>query len=182
LSSPDPRGVAGLNSDRIGAVADETDMDDIDIEIRDLPVLLLRAREALSMQFREIFLLHDLTDPQWRVLRILKNSPNIGTSQLAHRSQLLGPSLSRIVRDLTHRGLMVRTTDPRDARRAFHALTDAGAKVIEEVSPYFTPIYDDLKARLGGERIIEINLALKTLLDALDFVVETEPETTAADG
>jgi homoprotocatechuate degradation regulator HpaR len=150
-------------------------MDEIDVEIRALPVLLHRAREALSIQFREIFLLHDLTDPQWRVLRILKNSPNIDTTRLANRSQLLGPSLSRIVRDLTQRGLIERTTDPRDARRTFHALTDAGARVIDEVSPYFAPIYDDLKARLGGPRIHEINLALTALLDALGHVAEDQP-------
>lgn len=156
----------------------EPQYSDIDFEIRLLPVLLHRAREALSTQFRPIFLIHDLTDPQWRVLRILSNSPGIDTTHLAERSNLLGPSLSRIVRDLSRRELISRSSDPTDARRSFHALTDKGHQAIEEISPYFAPIYDDLKRRLDADQIVELNAALKALLDALDHLGDEAPQPT----
>lgn len=137
-------------------------------EIRRLPVLIHQAREVLSSEFRPVFLIHDITDPQWRVLRILLNQPGIDTTNLAARSQLLGPSLSRIIRDLTERGLMRRQSDPADARRSFHFLTPTGEALIAEVSPYFTPIYERLRDKLGAERVKTLNDALEALLGALD--------------
>lgn len=142
-------------------------------EIRRLPVLLHQAREVLSSQFRPVFLIHDITDPQWRVLRILLNQPGIDTTNLASRSHLLGPSLSRIIRDLTERGLIRRQSDPSDARRSFHFLTEPGERLIEEVSPYFSPIYERLRSKLGTERVKTLNDALEALLEALDRSTET---------
>ena len=142
-------------------------------EIRRLPVLLHQAREVLSSQFRPVFLIHDITDPQWRVLRILLNQPGIDTTSLASRSHLLGPSLSRIIRDLTERGLIRRQSDPSDARRSFHFITESGERLIEEVSPYFSPIYERLQGKLGAERVKTLNDALEALLEALDRQAET---------
>jgi homoprotocatechuate degradation regulator HpaR len=139
---------------------------------RRLPVLLHRAREALAMHFRKVFLVHDLTDPQWRVLRILCEPEEIDVSSLARRSYLMGPSLSRILRDLTARGLIVRRVSSSDARRFFHALTPQGRKLLAEVSPEFNPIYRDIERRLGAERIRRLNASLAELLE----VVQVSPE------
>lgn len=139
---------------------------------RRLPVLLHRAREALAMHFRKVFLLHDLTDPQWRVLRILSESDEIDVSNLARRSYLMGPSLSRILRDLTARGLIVRRVSSSDARRFFHALTAQGRRLLSEISPEFNPIYRDIERRLGIERIKRLNASLAELLE----VVQLSPE------
>lgn len=140
------------------------------VATRRLPVLLHRAREALAMHFRKVFLVHDLTDPQWRVLRILSESEEIDVSNLARLSYLMGPSLSRILRDLTARGLIVRRVSSSDARRFFHALTPQGRKLLMEVSPEFNPIYRDIERRLGAERIRRLNASLAELLE----VVQTD--------
>lgn len=124
------------------------------------------------MHFRKVFLLHDLTDPQWRVLRILSESDEIDVSNLARRSYLMGPSLSRILRDLTARGLIVRRVSSSDARRFFHALTPQGRKLLSEISPEFNPIYRDIERRLGTERIKRLNASLAELLE----VVQLSPE------
>lgn len=139
---------------------------------RRLPVLLHRAREALAMHFRKVFLVHDLTDPQWRVLRILSEPEEIDVSNLARRSYLMGPSLSRILRDLTARGLIVRRVSSSDARRYFHTLTPQGRKLLTEISPEFNPIYRDIERRLGTERIRRLNASLAELLE----VVQMDPE------
>lgn len=139
---------------------------------RRLPVLLHRAREALAMHFRKVFLVHDLTDPQWRVLRILSESEEIDVSNLARGSYLMGPSLSRILRDLTARGLIVRQVSSGDARRFFHALTPQGRKLLTAISPEFNPIYRDIERRLGTERIKRLNASLAELLE----VVQMDPE------
>ncbi len=59
-------------------------------ESRQLPVLVHRAREALSVHFRKAFLSYGLTDLQWRVLRILSQSGEISIPELADRSCLMG--------------------------------------------------------------------------------------------
>lgn len=149
---------------------------------RRLPVLLHRAREALAMHFRKVFLVHDLTDPQWRVLRILSESEEIDVSNLARRSYLMVPSLSRILRDLTARNLIVRRVSSSDARRFFHSLTAQGRKLLTEVSPEFNPIYRDIERRLGTERIKRLNASLAELLDVVQMAPERPREETGREG
>ncbi len=136
-------------------------------ELRRLPVLLHRTREAFSSYFRPVFMQNDLTDPQWRILQLIQKHPEMDISELSRRSFLLGPSLSRILRDLAERGLIERHPDPKDARRAFHSLTPAGHEQIEKVLPCFDPIYADLDARLDREQVRELNARLEALLEIL---------------
>ena len=71
---------------------------------------LLRAREAVMRQFRPSLRNHGLTEQQWRILRALTAVDNIEVTELARTAFLLGPSLSRILRDLEARHLIERRT------------------------------------------------------------------------
>ncbi len=143
---------------------------------RQLPVLLHRTREALAVHFRKIFLAYDLTDPQWRVLRLLAQADEIDVSNLAHRSYLMRTSLSRILRDLAARELIVRRTSSTDARRFFHALTAKGRCLIDEVSPSFNPVYSEIESRFGIDRIEDLNKRLTELLAAIQIVSDDSLE------
>jgi homoprotocatechuate degradation regulator HpaR len=136
---------------------------------RQLPVLLHRTREALAVHFRKIFALHDLTDPQWRVLRLLSQADELDVSTLAHRSYLMRESLSRILRDLGARGLIARRVSSTDARRFIHTLTPKGRHLLKEVSPAFNPVYKEIEARFGIERIEDLNRRLAELLEAIQL-------------
>ena len=70
---------------------------------RSLPMSLLRAREAVMRQFRPSLRNHGLTEQQWRILRALTAVDTIEVTELARVAFLLGPSLSRILRDLEAR-------------------------------------------------------------------------------
>ena len=70
---------------------------------RSLPMSLLRAREAVMRQFRPSLRQHGLTEQQWRILRALAAIEAIEVTELARTAFLLGPSLSRILRDLEAR-------------------------------------------------------------------------------
>jgi homoprotocatechuate degradation regulator HpaR len=143
---------------------------------RQLPVLLHRTREALAVHFRKVFIQHDLTDPQWRVLRILSHSDESDVAGLAQQSYLMGPSLSRILRDLTARRLIVRRASATDARRFFHSLTPRGRRLLEKVSPAFNPVYEEIEKRFGIDRIQDLNSLLAEFLLAIQFPA---PESTA---
>ncbi|MFT5000920.1 MAG: hypothetical protein ACI875_001925, partial [Planctomycetota bacterium] len=41
----------------------------VHITEKSLPIMLLRAREAVMRRFRPMLRLHDLSEQQWRVLR-----------------------------------------------------------------------------------------------------------------
>src|ERR1700752_785777 len=73
---------------------------------RSLPMSLLRAREAVMRQFRPSLRNHGLTEQQWRILRALTGGGTIEVTELARVAFLLGPSLSRILRDLEARDLI----------------------------------------------------------------------------
>src|SRR5258708_16165266 len=83
---------------------------------RSLPMSLLRAREAVMRQFRPSLRQHGLTEQQWRILRALTAVDAIEVTELARVAFLLGPSLSRILRDLEARHLIERKVDRKSTR------------------------------------------------------------------
>src|SRR6201998_1263097 len=98
---------------------------------RSLPMALLRAREAVMRQFRPSLRQHGLTEQQWRILRALAAIDAIEVTELARTAFLLGPSLSRILRDLEARRLIERKTAKSDLRRAMVSISERGLKLME---------------------------------------------------
>ncbi|KRB55143.1 MarR family transcriptional regulator [Rhizobium sp. Root708] len=130
---------------------------------RSLPIALLRAREALMSHFRPMLAEHDITEQQWRVIRILAEAGTVDASDMADRAFILAPSLTRIIRSLEERGIIDKAKDDNDGRRVLLKITPAGLAIIEEVAPESRLIYDRLEKRFGRERI-------ELLLDMLDEV------------
>src|SRR3954451_12605454 len=93
---------------------------------RSLPMSLLRAREAVMRQFRPSLRDHGLTEQQWRILRALASVKTIEVKELAQLAFLLGPSLSRILRDLETRSLIQRRVRKADQRRSLVSISKEG--------------------------------------------------------
>src|SRR6201995_2001268 len=131
---------------------------------RSLPMSLLRAREAGMRQFRPSLRRHDLTEQQWRILRALSATDAIEVTELAHTAFLLGPSLSRILRDLEARKLIERKTAKTDLRRAVVSISEKGVKLMEVVAPSSEAIYAAITRRYGARKLAE----LQDMLGALE--------------
>jgi homoprotocatechuate degradation regulator HpaR len=131
---------------------------------RSLPMSLLRAREAVMRQFRPSLRRHDLTEQQWRILRALAAIDAIEVTELARTAFLLGPSLSRILRDLEARRLIERRTAKIDLRRAVVSISEKGLKLMEVVAPSSETIYAAITKRYGARKLAE----LQDMLDALE--------------
>src|SRR5580700_2089530 len=95
---------------------------------RSLPMSLLRAREAVMRQFRPSLRDHELTEQQWRILRALTSIDAIEVTELARVAFLLGPSLSRILRDLEARHLIERKVVKADQRRVVVSISARGLR------------------------------------------------------
>src|ERR1700749_2431030 len=83
-----------------------------------LPVRLMRTREAVMIRIRPVLRAHGVTEQQWRVLCTVRDLQETEITALAEQVFLLPPSLSRILRDLEARGLMIRRGSPIDHGRA----------------------------------------------------------------
>jgi homoprotocatechuate degradation regulator HpaR len=121
-----------------------------------LPMELLRAREAAMSRFRPILREHGLTEQQWRVVRVLAENDNIDASEVAARSFLLAPSLTRILQFLEKEGLVRRTADRSDQRRSVLRLTRKGRDVFDRVGPDSEQSYADIAAEFGEERLEQL--------------------------
>src|SRR5690349_16348016 len=134
---------------------------------RSLPMSLLRARDAVMRQFRPSLRNHGLTEQQWRILRALTAVEAIEVTELAHTAFLLGPSLSRILRDLEARQLVERKTAEADQRGAVVSISPKGLKLTEAVAPTPEAIYAEITRRFGARRLAELQEMLAVLEHSL---------------
>src|ERR1700741_1147760 len=135
---------------------------------RSLPMSLLRAREAVMRQFRPSLRQHGLTEQQWRILRALAAVEESEVTEPAHPPFLLGPSLSRILRDLEARRLIERRTAESDLRRGVVSISDKGLRLMEGVAPSSEAIYAAITKRYGARKLLE----LQDMLGALEASLE----------
>ena len=118
-----------------------------------LPMELLKAREAAMAKFRPMLRDHGLTEQQWRVIRALAHYEEIDASELAQRSLLLAPSLTRILQYLESENLVKRSAHKEDQRRSVLTLTARGRKLFSEVAPDSAALYEDIEASFGPDRM-----------------------------
>jgi homoprotocatechuate degradation regulator HpaR len=134
---------------------------------RNLPRLLLEAREAVMLHTRPSLRQHNLSDQQWRVLRVLGEHADkpagIETGRVAQEAYLLGPSLTGVLTRMERDGLIERQRCPQDARRTVVRATPAGLDKVQALSHGIEAHYAWMEAQLGKERLS----ALYALLDQL---------------
>jgi homoprotocatechuate degradation regulator HpaR len=145
---------------------------------RSLPMALLRAREAVMRQFRPSLRQHGLTEQQWRILRALAAIGAVEVTELARTAFLLGPSLSRILRDLEARHLIERKTAKSDQRRSMVSISDKGVRLMASVAPTSEAIYVEITRRYGARRLAELQEMLGELESSLTGL-GAEEEATA---
>lgn len=132
---------------------------------RSLPMALLRARESVMSHFRPMLAAHNVTEQQWRVLRVVDEEGPLDATEVANRASVLAPSLTRIIKTLEDRGFILRRRADDDGRRAVLSVTENGKAFIEAISPEQRRIYQSLEEKYGVERI-------EKLLDLLEEFVE----------
>lgn len=134
---------------------------------RNLPRLLLEAREAVMLHTRPSLREHGLSDQQWRVLRVLGEHADepagIETGRVAREAYLLGPSLTGVLTRMARDGLIERQRCPQDARRTVVRATRAGLDKVQALSQTIEAHYIWMERQLGKARLT----ALYELLDSL---------------
>src|SRR5215212_10396598 len=109
---------------------------------RNLPRLLLQARESVMAHTRPSLRVHGLSDQQWRVLRVLGEHGTVETGRVAREAFILGPSLTGVLARMERDGLVRRERDPADQRRTVVEATAKGMKLVEKLSRHVESHYE----------------------------------------
>ncbi|WP_281709072.1 homoprotocatechuate degradation operon regulator HpaR [Phaeobacter italicus] len=119
---------------------------------RSLPIALLRARERVMGPIRALLSDADLTEQQWRVLRVVQESGDIDPTQISEQACLLLPSLTRILQKLEDKGLIQREKDQLDRRRQIVRITPAGEQIIDDNLEASLAVIENTRTKMGAER------------------------------
>lgn len=128
---------------------------------------LLIAKEAVIAPMRSTLREHDITEPQWRVLRVINDRGSADATALAEVGLLHAPSVTRILKDLERRKLIMRQLDANDRRRSFVALTAEGRDVVREISREVLRVMREHSARFGEQRLKRLADELRALSAAI---------------
>ena len=148
---------------------------------RNLPRLLLEAREAVMLHTRPSLRAHGLSDQQWRVLRVLGEHAHerggIETGRVASEAYLLGPSLTGVLTRMERNGLIERQRCVQDARRTVVRATAAGLAKVQALSQTIEAHYVWMEQHLGKAQLTR----LYDLLDQLIALEVPEADATVPD-
>ncbi len=134
---------------------------------RNLPRLLLQAREAVMAHTRPSLRQHALSDQQWRVLRVLGEHGTVDTGRVAREAFILGPSLTGVLARMERDGLIQRQRDLSDQRRSVVKATARGTAMVKRLSVTIEAHYRTMEDVLGKQKLAE-------LYELLDAVIEME--------
>lgn len=95
-------------------------------KLRTLPVyeqslaaIMLNAKEAVLAPMRPKLREQHVREPPWRVMRVINDRGATDATRLSEVGMLHAPSVTRILKELELRRLVVREPDANDLRRTF---------------------------------------------------------------
>lgn len=150
---------------------------------RNLPQLMLQAREALMAQFRPILNENGVTEQQWRIIRALLTHGPLEPRQLCERCQISSPSIVGVLLRMEEAGLVDRERMADDQRRVRVSVTARSRQLGRRMMPAIEARYASIEQQVGVETLQRAYDVLDALLgplghaaaDAPDGEVEPEP-------
>jgi homoprotocatechuate degradation regulator HpaR len=135
---------------------------------RSLPMALLRAREVVMNHFRRHLREHDVTEQQWRVLRALHTGGAMNASDVSSATLISMPSLSRILKTLSDRELLLRAVSDDDLRSIIISLSPQGVEFMSITTPESERIYLKITSQFGEQNLEALYALLESLETSLD--------------
>lgn len=128
---------------------------------RNLPRLLLQAREAVLAHTQADLRRHGLSDQQWRVLRVLVEQADrpseIDTGEVAREAHLLGPSLTGVLNRMERDGLITRQRCVSDGRRTLVRATPHGLAMAQALTRTIESHYLRVESHLGTDALAQLH-------------------------
>lgn len=140
------------------------------IHHRNLPLLLLQARERVIARFRPILNEHGVTEQQWRVIRMLLERGPLEPRELVEVCQISSPSLAGVLARMDEAGWVQRSRVEGDQRRVRVSLTLQSVALAEAMAPQIEAAYAQIEARLGEAFTQRFQEMLDVLIEQLNAV------------
>ncbi|WP_017349077.1 homoprotocatechuate degradation operon regulator HpaR [Pantoea sp. A4] len=127
-----------------------------------LTIALLQARETAMGYFRPILNRYNLTEQQWRIIRILAEHRSLDFHDLAQQACILRPSLTGILTRLERDGLVFRLKPLNDQRKLFASLTPGGVELYQQACSEIDAGYQQIEQQFGPQQMQQLKALLHT--------------------
>jgi homoprotocatechuate degradation regulator HpaR len=134
---------------------------------RNLPLVLLQARERVLSHFRPILNANGITEQQWRIVRVLYETTSLEPRQIVEACRISSPSMAGVLSRMQELGLVTRRRVDRDQRRVRVALTPRARAMAQRMAPQIEATYRRIEQCMGDEFIQRFQSTLDQLLKKL---------------
>ena len=135
---------------------------------RNLPMLMLRARERVISHFRPLLKAHGITEQQWRVVRALLDVAALEPRDIGELCSISSPSLVGVLTRMQQLGLVTRRRVEHDQRRVHVALTPKARALAARMAPHIEATYRHIESTAGAQFVAQLHQALDQLLGTLE--------------
>jgi len=134
---------------------------------RNLPLLLLQARESVIANFRPILNAQGVTEQQWRIVRALIEQGPLEPRQIGEVCRISSPSLAGVLARMDEQGLVRRERMASDLRRVSVSATAKSRAMAAAMAPRIEAAYRAIEARVGSAFYDDLLASLDRLIAVL---------------
>lgn len=140
--------------------------------------LLHQASQALRARLEQSLRDFQMTGIKYTVLAIIGSSENVSSAELSRRFFVTPQTMSEIVNELVHRGLVMRREDANTKRILRLALTLPGRRMLEKCERIADEVEGSALAQFSEDKLSDLRILLKILLSDLrdDHVAPSIPK------
>jgi len=135
---------------------------------RNLPLLLLQARERVLSHFRPILNANGVTEQQWRIVRALYQHSSLEPREIVELCRISSPSMAGVLSRMEELGLVARRRVRRDQRRVLVSLTAKARAMADRMAPQIDATYRRIERKIGVQFNANFQQTLDQLLATLD--------------
>lgn len=148
-----------------------------------VPTTLYRALDAVMPPYRALFTAHKITEPQWRVLRVLWSSEKVTSVELSRRTLIQAPSLVGVLDRMEAKKLITRLRSTSDRRQIYIRATAKSRALEKRVSPQLVDIHEFLMKTIDETEWEQVRGVLEKLAAInVDKASLSATENTVEDG
>ena len=144
---------------------------------RNLPLLLLQAREGVLAHFRPILAEHGVTEQQWRIIRALLEAQGpLEPRQIGLLCRISSPSLAGVLARMDELGLVQRERVAQDQRRVMVSLSSRSHSMAGVMAPQIEAMYGRLEAHIGADVVARFYASLDEMVRVLGDIPEADAD------
>ena len=134
---------------------------------RNLPLLMLQAREHVIAYFRPILNAHGITEQQWRIVRLLLDAGPLEPREIGELCRLSSPSLAGVLARMEELDYVKRRRFEIDQRRVRVSLAPRSRALAKRMAPQIDATYRYIETLIGTEFSARLHETLDDLIEVL---------------